>query len=217
MKIRIYFLRLAVAVAAFVFGISIFGVGQYFQSVFQTKQQKIESAAPVKVEQITIEELIYPPRNVEEVKTPISEQTVSNTESEEKAEYKFDAGGDYYIIGDLPKGFKDFDTLSITTKNYESASKENNWQGISIPPEGFVLTKKEFKFARINIADKQIAFKTETKKGISYRFVGKFIDEEEIKLGEYSDYAVIEGSIIKMHDGKKIAESKVKLGVVHGC
>jgi hypothetical protein len=216
MKIKNYLFRFAVAVVAFISGLGIFNLGQYFQSVFQTKQQKIESAAPVKNEQIRIEELIYPPRNVEEVKTPISEQTVTNTESEEKAEYEFDAGGDYYIIGDLPKGFKDFDTLSITTKNYESVSEENNSQGISIPPEGFVLTKKEFKFARINIADKQIAFKTETKKGISYKFVGKFINEE-IKLGEYSDYAVIEGSIIKMHDGKKIAESKVKLGAVHGC
>ncbi len=217
MKIKIYLLRLAVAVAAFIFGISIFSVERYFQFVYQTKQQKIESAEPVKVEQIRIEELIYPPRDVKEVKTPVSEQTVANTGSEEKTDYEFDAGGDYYIIGDLPKGFKDFDTLSIKTTDYKNASEENNWEGVSIPPEGFVLTKKEFKFVRINIADKQIAFKTGTRKGISYEFIGKFIDEEEIKLGEYSEYAVIEGSIIKMSDGKKIAESKVKLGAVHGC
>ena len=217
MKIKVYLFRLGVAIAAFIFGISIFSIGQGFQSVFQTKEQNTESAMPVKVEQIRIEELIYPPRNVEEVKTPIGEQTVANTESEEKTEYEFDAGGDYYIIGELPKGFKDFDTLSITTKNYENVSEENNWEGFSIPPEGYVFTKREFKFVRIKIADKQIAFKTETKKGISYKFVGKFIDEEEIKLGEYSDYAVIKGSIIKMRDGKKIAESKVKFGAVHGC
>ena len=217
MKIKIYLFHFAAAITAFIFGISIFSVGQYFQSVFQAKEQKTEIAMPVKVELMRIEELIYPPRNVEEVKTPVSEQTVTNTESEEKIGYEFDAGGDYYIIGDLPKGFKDFDTLSITTKNYENLSEENYWEAVSIPPEGYVLTNKEFKFVRINIADKQIAFKTGTRKGISYKFVGKFIDEEEIKLGEYSDYAVIEGSLIKMHDGKKIAESKVKFGAVHGC
>jgi hypothetical protein len=217
MKIRIYFLRLAAAVAALVLGISVFSIGQYFQSDFQTKEQKTESVAPVKSEPLKIDELIYPPRKTKQAEMPVVDQTETTEDSKKETEYEFDAGGDYYIIGDLPKGFKDFDTLSITTKDYENASKENNWEGVSIPPKGYILMKKEFKFVRINIADKQIAFVTGTRKGISYKFVGKFIAEEEIKLGEYSDYAVIEGSIIKMHDGKKIAESKVKLGVVHGC
>ena len=221
MKIKIYLLRFAIGLTAFIFGISIFSVGQYFQSVFQTKEQKAESVAPFKVEQVKIEELIYPPRDVEEVKTPVTEQAAANIESEEKTEYEFDGGGDYYIIGDLPKGFKDFDTLSITTKDYENMSEENNWQGVSIPPQGSIFTKTEFKFIRINIANKQIAFETELKKGVRYQFVGNFIAEEEInyqsKYGyEVTKYAVLNGHLIKMRGGKKVAESEVKFAL-GGC
>lgn len=214
MKIKIYLLRVAAAVAAFVFGISIFGVGQYFQSVFQTKEQKTELVMPVKVEPVRIEELIYPPRNIEVAKTPVSEQTVADTESEEKTFCQFDAGGNYSIIGDLPKGFEDFDTLSIVTRDYETEPEDVD--GIPIPPNGYVFTSKEFKFTRINIAGKQITFETQTKKGISYRFAGKFVDEPKA-TDEETDYPELVGRLIKMRDGKKIAESKVSFGVMCSC
>lgn len=222
MKMKIYLFRFAVAAAAFVFGISVFSVSQYFQSLFSAKEQKTESIAPVKIETVNIEELVYPPRNIEQAENPVIEQTESTGSSVKENEYEFNAEGDYYIIGDLPKGFKDFDTLSISTKNYENISEENNWEGVPIPPTGYVFTKKEFKFVRINIANAQIAFKTETKKGISYEFVGEFIEEEKIEFKdkngeEYTQHAVLKGRLKKMRDGKQIAESKVKFGISEGC
>jgi hypothetical protein len=208
MKIKIYLFRLAVAFTAFVFGIGFFNVGQYFQSVFSTKEQKVETVVPVKIEEIT-----YPPDVIEHANAPVFEQTDA-ADSEENIEHEFDATGDYLINGDLPKGFEDFGELSITTNDYENVSEENDYKGNPIPPEGFVFVKKKYKFARINIASKQIAFQTETKKGISYKFIGEFIDDHDYSGEE--GYADLEGHLTKMRNGKKIAESKVKL-VASGC
>ena len=227
MKIKNIFLRLASLLAAFVFGISVLGVGQYFESVFQAKEQ---SVLRTETDAAQIENPIFPRRNVGEIKPFGSERPITNFEPEvkrepepvEETEYEFDAAGDYFIIGDLPKGFKDFDIFSLTTKNYENATEENDYEGVPIPPEGYVSTNKKFEFVKIKVAVKQIAFETEAKKGISYRFVGEFIDSEEIPIKpaegyEYTAYAVLKGRLVKMRDGKKIAESEVKFGIYAGC
>lgn len=218
MQIKIYLLQFAVALAAFVFGTCSSGIVEYFQFVFQTKEQKTdcfsESFAPAKIEPVRIEELIYPPRNVEPAKTPVLERTPVDAEPEEKTFCGFDAGGEYYIIGDLPKGFEDFDTLRIVTRDYETDPEDVD--GIPISPKGYVLTSKEFKFTRINIAGKQISFKTQTRKGISYQFAGKFVDEPKAS-DEKRDYPELVGRLTKKRDGKKIAESKISFGIMCGC
>lgn len=209
MSLNTYMFRFVVGVTAFVFGIGLFNFGQYFKELSKTEKKEVAAVQP-----ITTQLKTAPTPPVVEVSV---EQTISTVESEEKPVYEFDAGGDYYIIGDLPEGFKDFEGLSITTKNYENASAENDYAGVPVPPEGYIYMKKEFKFVRINIADKQISFETEDVRGISYQFVGEFIEEEEIKNGEYSDYAVLKGRLSKMKNGLKIAESEVKFAYAHGC
>ncbi|MDQ3799544.1 MAG: hypothetical protein M3384_08845 [Acidobacteriota bacterium] len=230
MEIKNILLRLAAAIAAFVFGIGIFSSAEYVLSVFQANEQKTEAGARAGINTLKMEDLIYPRPLAGEIKAFGTELPITNSEPEiksepvkEKVEREFDAGNDYYIVGDSPKGFKDFDIFSLTTRNYENASEENNYQGIPIPPEGYVLTTKKFKFVRINVAGKQIAFETEAKKGISYQFVGEFFDEEEEVLrktadgNEYSEFVILKGRLIKMRDGKKIAESEVRFGIAHGC
>ncbi len=207
MKIKIYLLRLAIAVAAFIFGISVFNAVQYFQSVFSAKEQAIESVAPDKIEPVIIEEITYPPQNVEQTKIPVVEQTDNSDKTEPETEiWEFDGNGSFYITDDLPKGFKDFDTISVTTRDFGVESEDYPY-GVPIPPEGYVRTSKKYKFTLIGIANRQIAFKTETKEGISYKFVGKLIK---------ADYS-IEGRLTKMRNGKKIAESNVQLTFDERC
>lgn len=215
MKIKIYLLWMAVAVLTFVFGISVFSVGRYIQSFFSAKVQTTELAEPAKVEEINVDAIIFPPRKIEQTETSITPMMEKTVDSEKETEYEFDAEGNYYIIGDLPKGFKDFDALSITTNSYE-----NGYNDTTIPPEGSIFIKKEFKFVRINIGNKQIAFVTETKKGISYEFIGEFI-EEKIKHTtnygyEITENAVLKGRLKKMREGKKVAESEVHFAL-GGC
>ena len=218
MKLRIYALRVAVALTAFGLCVGLFEIGRYLTADSQPNAEEVKTVQSVEKELPDIlptEVAVFPPR-VEQ--TP----TISPTETEEKTVYEFDAGNDYYIIGKLPKGFRDFENLSIVTRDYENASEENNYEAVPIPPKGFFLAKKEFNFTRINIANKQIAFETEAKKGVSYQFVGEFIEEEAIEVkdkdgNEYTDYAVLKGRLKKMRDGKKIAESEVKFAIMHGC
>ncbi len=220
MKIKVYLLWIAVAVLTFVFGINIFSVGRYFQSFLSAGVQKTELVEPAKVGQLTVDDIIYPPRKIEQAETSITSMMEKTDDSEKESEYEFDGEGDYYIIGDLPKGFKDLDSLSITTNDYEKGTPENDYNDTAIPPEGSIFTKKEFKFVRINIASKQIAFVTEIKKGISYEFIGVFV-KEEIKHTtdygyEFTESVDLKGRLKKLRDGKKVAESKVRFEL-GGC
>jgi hypothetical protein len=218
MKFRIYALRVAVALTAFGLSLGLFEIGRFLTADSQPKTEEVKTTQPVEKELPAIlspEVAVFPP-GVEQ--TP----TISPTETEEKTVYEFDGGNDYYIIGKLPKGFRDFENLSIVTRDYENASEENNYEAVPIPPKGFFLTKKEFNFTRIKIANKQIAFETEAKNGVSYQFVGEFIEEEAIEVkdkdgNEYTDSAVLKGRLKKMRDGKMIAESEVKFAIMHGC
>jgi hypothetical protein len=209
MNLRKYFLCAAVALAAFILSCGLIDFGRYLQTLFKAEEKREET-----VRTLTVEEITYP--------HPVVKSEISRTEEQiVSAEPEFYTEGDFYIIGDLPKGFKDFRILRIITHDYEKASVENNYEGVPIPPEGYLEAKKEFNFTRIKIADKKISFETETKGGISYRFVGEFIEAEMIEVkdkdGEYTDYVVLKGRLKKMRDGKNIAESEIKLAIAHSC
>lgn len=207
MKIKFYLFRFVVAISAFVLGISVFSISQYFQSAFSAKEQTIESAAPAKIEPITIEEIIYPPQNIEQTKIPLVEQTDSSDETATETEiWEFDGNGSFYITDELPKGFKDFDSINITTRDFGVESEDYPY-GVPVPPEGYIRTSKKYKFTRIGIANRLIAFETEAKEGISYKFAGKLIE---------ADYS-IEGRLIKLRNGKKIAESDIHFTFDERC
>jgi hypothetical protein len=210
MNFKIFLFRLTAIVTAFLLGVGFFNAAQYVQSFFP--------AETATVQPVVKQEIVFAPEPVGMASVVINSKDVAKVEDTRP---EFSAEGDYYIIGDLPKEFKDFDTLSITTTSYENASAENNYEAVAIPPEGFIATNKRFNFKRINIADKQIAFETETKKGVSYKFVGEFIDEEKIEYKtaegyDFTEYAILKGRLTKIRDGKKIAETEVNFAA-GGC
>jgi hypothetical protein len=206
MKTKHYLFRFAVAFTAFIFGIFFFNAWQYISSAAQETETEIATIQPVSQPEIAA----VPP--------PVAEMTIiettSATDLDENVEYQFDGSGDYYITGDLTKYFTDVEQITIITHDYTNASEENNYQGTLIPPKGSIWAKKEYKFARINIANKQISFETQARKGISYKFVGKFVDYNQCSQEEYAD---LEGRLIKMLNGKRVAESEVRLVLIEGC
>jgi hypothetical protein len=211
MNLKNYFLCAAVGFAAFGVSLGVLDIGRYVQAFFSPSEIKQDSLETLKVEETISSPQVFR----EETVTEIVSETDENTER------KFYADGDYYIIGNKPKGFKDFEILEVITRDYSTISEANDYMGAPIPPKGSVTVKKKFNFTRINIADKQISFETQKKNGISYQFVGEFIEEEAIEIkdqtGEYTDYAVLKGRLKKMRDGKTIAESDVKFAASHGC
>jgi hypothetical protein len=213
MKLKNFLYRLAAILTAFALGVGFFNAAQYLQTFFQ--EPEIETVETV----VKRETLIFPPR-VEPaslIEAKLYAQPEPIADSKEEREVKFSADGVYDIIGNLPKEFKDYISLDITTRSYEDVAAENRYVGDPIPPEGSLSTSEKsskdvtFDFKRINIADKQIAFETETKKGVSYKFVGEFINEEKIEYKtakgyEQTQYAVLKGRLTKWRDGKKIAD-----------
>ena len=205
MTAKIYAFRLAIALVTFSLGFSIFSAWQFLPK-FQSNQQIVSSALP-KIEQVE------PICRFEKIETVTTAAEPLITESPNLSE--FDAGGDYYMVGKLPKGFEEFDSLSILTNEYKPNAK-GDYEPIPIPPEGSLFTNKDFKFSRINISNRQISFVTESVKGISYKFTGAFLEEKDFYTIK-DETVVLKGQLIKMKDGKKMAESKVKFGYLDCC
>lgn len=217
MKLQKIILCVAVALTAFGASLGLLEIGNYIRTALQ----------PLKAEVKTIEPIVspvYAPERIPEFKPPVFTPVAEADPAIEPAEEPFDYGesGDYYIIGENPKGFADFENLAITTHDYS----EKLEKAVRVKPTGSLVMKKEFKFAWINILtdrkSKRISFETQARKGISYQFDGKFIEEEEIKYKnangeEFTDYVVLKGRLTKWRNGVKIAEAKVKLAMSHGC
>lgn len=206
MKIKNYLFRFAIALMMFAFGAGSFYAWQNLS--FAAQEEKMEIA---EVQPPSQPEIVATTAPVEE--TPVIEQTPA-PDSNESGGDTFNATGDYYLAADAPKGVRDFESINITTNDYNNASEENDYWGTPIPPEGYLIAKKKYKFARVNIGSKLIAFETETRNGVSYKFVGNFPDYRQRPEVDYVD---LEGRLIKMRNGKKIAEGDIRLLVSCGC
>lgn len=212
MKLRVFVYRLVAALTAFVFGVGIFNAWQYFQTERKTVAA-ITFLPPIKPE------VVFATPAAEPLSPAVadSEEDAKEDAKQEDSYSRFDAEGYYYISDDkLPKAFRDFDMMHITTRNYENAAEENDYEDTLIAPEGFLRTKSVYDFTRINISEKQLAFETEKLDGVSYKFSGKFI-EKGLFWNLESRTPVLKGSLIKLLKGKKIAESKVSFMWYGGC
>jgi hypothetical protein len=213
MKLQKIILCVAVALTAFGASFGLLEIVRYLTAEEEIKCVAVEATQPAKSEaNVTLDSL---PSKVTILPTraEVSKSEEKNEDDSENEEY---IGGEYYIIGELPKGFKDFHSLIVETTDYSLASAEKGYQDIHIPPEGYVYANnKEFTFKRVAVSRKQLSFETEAIKGVSYKFTGKHVDEA-LDVGEYMAHADLEGVLTKLKDGKKIAEFKVKLEV-GGC
>jgi hypothetical protein len=170
MEVRNDFFRLVVGLSAFALGI-----GVYF--IWQSSPAETVTAVPNAVKPIAESSPIFVP-------LPPPLETAVENDAEPADEFYPD--GDYYLMGDLPKGFKDIDYLSITANKYE-IEKDGTSYWKQILPEGHIFTKTKFKFSRIFINSREISFETKTIKGISYKFIGNF-PEELILTEKEEDY-----------------------------
>lgn len=218
MKLQKIILCVAVALTAFGVSLGLLEIGKYLLTAYSPETVEetavlpiLEKQQPVLAENQPDDITVYPFRNMLSPQATAAADPKIESEPEPET-YK---GGEYYIIGKLPKGFKDFDNLSVETIDYAIVQPGNNYEEFYIPPKGSLYMKKEFKFIRVSVSNERISFETKTIKGISYQFVGKFVDER-IDMDEYWEHAELEGQLTKLSGGKKIAGSKVKFAV-GGC
>ncbi len=206
MKLQKIILCAAVALTAFGASLGLLEIGNYIRSAFEPLRVEIKPVRPIQAPMV-----IVPPQVVELPEAPVfTPPEVSNSEEESCG---FDETGDYGNLEENPKGFKDFQTLSVTTRVYT----EKYPAGIAVKPTGSLIMKSnEFKFSRTNITGRRISFVTQTKKGVSYQFDGKFVEKVQ-PTDEETDYPELKGRLTKWRNGLKIAEAKLELGEMCGC
>lgn len=205
MKLQKIILCAATALAAFGFSLGLFELAGYIRTTFQPAKTEFQIKKPIPPSPV-----VYQPPVVETTQPEITPPETSV--SEEVCEWN--ETGDYGLLDDNPKGFEDFQTLSIVTRVYS----EKYPNGIAVKPQGSVQTsKREFKFTWINITGKRISFVTEAKNGVSYQFDGKFVDNDQPSDEDYEGVMILKGRLTKWLNGKKIAEAKVEFVEMCGC
>jgi hypothetical protein len=211
MKLQKIVLCAALALTAFGASLGILEIGSYVRAAFQPFGTKIKLVRPVPAPTV----IVVPPDT--RLKQPDLYAVPEVSKSDEEV-CRFDRTGDYGNIDENPKGFEDFETLSITTRVYS----EKYPDGIAVKPTGALLTAStEYKFSQTNINGKRISFVTQTKKGVSFRFDGKFVNKKykyKLEDGEENEQnVVLEGRLTKLRTGVRIAETKIKFGEMCGC
>jgi len=113
---------------------------------------------------------------------------------------RFDPDGSFWITGDHPDGFSDFGGINLNAK------KDKH-----LPKPGLELNNgRAFRFKLLSVSRERFTFTTVTLSNISYSFSGRFLKGGVYGAGNLDDETpVLEGTLIKYRNGKKVAEAKL--------
>jgi hypothetical protein len=195
MKTRLYAFRASIALLAFSFGVVNFYQFQLVQSYFGSEKGNSVSQDAVKQE------------HSETSPTSVIQENLSNTEEAQLSD--FTAVVEYYSDeATLQKDFGTFRSIEIEIPDYQRASIEKVDKK-AIRTKGAINFKRQYRFNRTEISEKDIAFETETINGISYRFTGHFFKDKDIDPAE--EYLQIHGHLTRLKNGKKMSEADIEL------
>jgi hypothetical protein len=117
---------------------------------------------------------------------------------------RFDPDGSFFLQNGstAPTEFSEFSAINLNAKRLRR-----------LPSPGLQLNNgTTYRFKTLNVKRDNFTFTTMALRGVSYSFAGKFL-----KGGVYSsgildeDTPVLEGTLTKFRDGKKVAEANLKL------
>lgn len=118
----------------------------------------------------------------------------------------FDPSGYFYPTGKLPQPFDEFDNITLRGTGGVGGG---GTQG-----QGFYTRGQVYKFDAIKRDEGSFEFTTATIDGVSYSFIGQFkytcIFEEFDALHNKPGAIAVEGKLLKLVDGAKVAETLVQ-------
>ena len=114
---------------------------------------------------------------------------------------RFDPDGSFWIVGTPPNEFSDFSAINLNAKKLRR-----------IPPTGLQTNDgKTYRFKTLTVKRDNFTFTTIVLRGVSYSFAGKFLKGGVYAAGDLdSETPVLEGTLTKFRDGKKVAEANLK-------
>ena len=113
---------------------------------------------------------------------------------------RFDPDGSFWIHGNPPAEFSDFDSINLNAKRLRYLN-----------PPGLMMRSTRYRYKTLNVKRDNFTFTTMTVRGVFYTFSGKFLKGGVYGAGDLNDETpVLEGTLTKFRDGKKVAEANLK-------
>jgi hypothetical protein len=117
----------------------------------------------------------------------------------------FDPSGYFYLTGELPQPFEEFDNITLLEKNDGSDGA---------PAQGLYTRSQVYKFDALKRDEGSFEFTTATLNGVSYLFTGRFkyscIFEASDALRKQPGPIAAEGKLLKLVNGAKAGEASVQ-------
>ena len=123
--------------------------------------------------------------------------------TQRKTSARFDPDGSFWLHESTPppNEFSDFGGINLNAKRVRR-----------LPSSGLQLNNgTTFRFKTLNVKRDNFTFTTISIRGVSYSFAGKFLKGGVYASGILDDETpVLEGTLTKFRDGKKVAEANLK-------
>jgi hypothetical protein len=125
---------------------------------------------------------------------------------------RFDPEGQFNPMGSAPKGLEEVASIDLFRTGRSRPFTSHTHSGV-VTTNGVV-----YRFSTISASQNNFTFRTRTRQGTSYRFAGRFM-----KGGVYAemdsslwDQVLLQGTLTKFKNGKKIAESRMRFSYFGG-
>lgn len=125
---------------------------------------------------------------------------------------KFDPEGEFNPIGNAPKGLEEVGNIDLFRSGPRRPFTSHTHSGV-VTTRGVV-----YRFRTINVSQNDFTFTTTARRGTSYSFAGRFL-----KGGVYAemdsstwDQPVMEGTLTKFKNGKRVAEARMRFSYFGG-
>jgi hypothetical protein len=133
----------------------------------------------------------------------------------------YDLSGYYYGAHDFPLAFDNVQRIDLTTANYHV--NPGSVTATPTAPSGYLVTDFDvYKLLSVELGGGRLSFTTETHLGMSYQFTGRVLGVGDYPIKGYSQYLIgktimVEGRIVRMLFGFKVADAEVRFTKGFGC
>ncbi|MCM3872123.1 MAG: hypothetical protein ND895_15680 [Pyrinomonadaceae bacterium] len=130
--------------------------------------------------------------------------------------------GVYYGAHEFPWVFDNVRRIDLTTTEFR-VNPDSSVTVTPTAPRGYLVTAFDiYKMSRVDVDGGRLSFTTEPRTGMSYQFTGRVLAEGYYPIKGYSQYRIgktvmVEGRIVRMLFGFKVAESEVRFTKGSGC
>ena len=120
--------------------------------------------------------------------------------STQRKQVRFDPDGSFWIHGAPPPEFSDFDSINLNAKRLRYLNDP-----------GLMMRTTRYRYKTLTVKRDNFSFTTMTVRGIFYTFSGRFLKGGVYGAGDLDDETpVLEGTLTRFRNGKKVAEANLK-------